>query len=68
MPTTQQGPYRRHSYDESEQTIVVEVTEIPQGWHRILNPKRSRTALVAALAALLAWTVATVSAITTFAR
>lgn len=68
MPTTQNGPYRRSAYDETEQTVVVEITEVPPAWRQILNRKRPRTALVAALAALLGWIAATVSAITTFAR
>ena len=55
--TEDEGPYRRHSFDESEQCVHVEITRVPEGWEPILNPKRSGTTLVAALVAVLVWVI-----------
>ncbi len=61
------GPYVRHSLDESQQCVYVEIREVPEGWERILHPKRRRSTLIAIVAALAAWVLAAVSTITTLA-
>ena len=62
-----EGPYRRHSFDESEQCVHVEITRVPEGWEPILNPQRSGTTLVAALAAVLVWVIVAIRAVTVLA-
>jgi len=65
--TREDGVYRIDAFDNSGQVECVDIRGIPEGWRPILQPKRDRGAILAALAAVLAWLFVAISAMNTLA-